>query len=84
MDQSNVHKRIKALLRKARLPDQRFHDLRHCAASLLIAQGTPERVAMDILGHSQISTTMNLYAHICPAAHQGAADLMDKILVGNA
>jgi len=39
------------------------------------------RVVMDVLGHSQIATTADLYGHFFPAAHQDAADLMDRILV---
>ena len=77
---SNVLKRFKLLLTDAGLPQQRFHDLRHCAASLLIAQAVSVKVVADILGHSQLATTSDLYAHIFPAAHQDAADLMDGIL----
>jgi integrase len=84
LEPSNVLKRFKALLRAAGLPEQRFHALRHCAASLLIAQGVPVKVVADILGHSQLATTSDLYAHIFPAAHQDAAELMDRILTANA
>lgn len=80
LEPSNVLKRFKGLLRAAGLPEQRFHDLRHCAASLLIAQRVPVKVVADILGHSQLATTSDLYAHIFPAAHREAADLMDRIL----
>ena len=59
---------------------QRFHDLRHCAASRLIEQGVPVKVVADILGNSQLAANSDLYAHIFPAAHQDAADLMDGIL----
>ena len=62
------------------MPGRRFHDLRHCAASLLVAQGVPPRVVMDILGHTQIATTMDLSSHVMPAAHPEAAVLMDDIL----
>lgn len=82
LEPSNVLKRFKALLRDAGLPQQRFHDLRHCAASLLIAQGVHVKVVADILGHAQLATTSDLYAHIFPAAHRDAADLMDAILSG--
>ena len=64
----------------AKLTEQRFHDLRHLAASQLIAQGVPVKVVADILGHSQLATTSDLYGHIFPAAHSDAADLMDRIL----
>ena len=53
-------------LSQAKLPPQRFHDLRHAAASLLLAQGVNPRVAMEILGHSQISLTLNTYSHVMP------------------
>lgn len=77
---SNVLKRFKRLLVVGGLPAQRVHDLRHCAASLLLAQGIPPRVVMDMIGHSQIATTLDLYSHVMPAAHREAAELMDRIL----
>jgi integrase len=45
-----------------------------------MAQGVAVKVVADILGHSQLATTSDLYAHIFPAAHRDAADLMDEIL----
>ena len=73
-------KQFKRTLGRANLPPQRFHDLRHAAASLLLAQGVPARVVMDILGHTQMATTMDLYSRVMPAAHRDAADLMDRLL----
>lgn len=67
-------------LKNAGLPRSRFYDLRHSCASLLLAQGVPARTVMDILGHSQISLTMNTYAHVMPAMKQDAMDLMESIL----
>ncbi|HVA24967.1 MAG TPA: tyrosine-type recombinase/integrase [Chloroflexota bacterium] len=55
---SAVTKGFQRLLRLAGLPRQRFHDLRHACASLLLAQGVQPRVAMELLGHSQLNTTM--------------------------
>jgi integrase len=59
-----------------------FHDLRHGAASLLLAQGASMRVVMEQLGHSQIALTMNTYAHIAPALMRDAADRLDRALGG--
>ena len=73
-------KQFKAILVRAGLPKQRFHGLRHCAASLMRAQGVPMRVVIDVLGHSQMATTADLYSHVMPAAHREAADLMDRML----
>src|SRR3978361_576272 len=58
----------------------RFHDLRHTCASLLLAQGVPPRVVMEVLGHSQLSITMNLYSHVMPSALREAADAIDRLL----
>ena len=60
----------------------RYHDLRHGAASLMAAQGVPARVAMEILGHSQISTTMNVYAHVAPELGRDAAERIGATLWG--
>ena len=59
VDPLNDYREFKKLLGKAGLPPVRLHDLRHTAASLLVAQGVPPRVVMEILGHSQIALTMN-------------------------
>jgi len=68
------------LLEKAGLPKMRFHDLRHSCATLLLAQGVSPRVVMDVLGHSQISLTMNTYAYVLPEMRQHAADRMNDLL----
>jgi len=64
----------------AMLPPIRFHDLRHTAASLLLAQGVAGRTIMETLGHSQISLTMDTYSHLMPALQADAAAKMDAIL----
>ena len=58
----------------------RFHDLRRTCASLLLAQGVSPRVVMDVLGHSQLSITVDLYSHVMPSALRHAADAMDRAL----
>lgn len=78
----NVSRAFKDLLGRAGLPKIRFHDLRHSAATLMLAQGVSPRVIMETLGHSQIGMTMNLYAHVMPSMQRDAADLMDAMLGG--
>ena len=80
IDKSGLHKDFKAILRTAGLPDIRYHDLRHTAATLLLAQGVDPRTIMETLGHSQISLTLNTYAHVMPALQRDAAAKMDEIL----
>ncbi len=80
LDGSVVTHQFQRLLAKAGLSRMRFHDLRHCAATLMAAQGVPVRVAMDTLGHSQIATTMEIYTHVLPEQQEDAADAIDAAL----
>lgn len=76
-----LHREYKRMLKAAGLPTNvRFHDLRHTAASLLLAQGVHLRVIMELLGHSSISLTANTYSHVMPAAMRDVADKMEAIL----
>ena len=58
----------------------RFHDLRHGAATLWLAQGADLRTIMQALGHSQISLTANTYTHVSTALLRQVADRMDAAL----
>jgi integrase len=78
----NVTKRFQRQLAAAGLPRLRFHDLRHSCATLLLVQGVPARVIMEILGHSSIALTMNTYSHVMPSLKRDAADAMDRVLSG--
>jgi len=83
LDPHSLHDDFKRLLDRAGLSDMRFHDLRHSAASLMLAQGIPLRSIQDILGHSSIALTANLYAHVGDQLRREAADAMDAILAGS-
>jgi integrase len=76
----NATRSFKRVLVRAGLPEIRFHDLRHSCATLLLVQGMSARVVMEILGHSQISVTMNTYSHVSLALQQEAAARMDALL----
>lgn len=97
IDHRNDTRAFKALLIKARIrcdgifkpdgsveviPRVRLHDLRHPAATLLLAQGVAARVVMEVLGHSQIGVTMNIYGHVMPPQLAQAAKAMDSALWG--
>jgi integrase len=77
---SAVTHRFQDQLRTAGLPVRSFHELRHGAASLLLAQGATMRTVMEQLGHSQINLTMNTYAHIVPEILRDAADKLNEAL----
>lgn len=73
---------FKRLLHQASLPDIRFHDLRHTAATLLLAQGVHPRIVMETLGHSTIAMSMNVYSHPLAELQTAAAKGMDNMLKG--
>jgi integrase len=76
----NDYRSFREIIRQAGLRTVRLHDLRHTAASVLLAQGVPARVVMEILGHSQISVTLNTYAHVAPDIARDAADRIEGAL----
>jgi integrase len=80
LDGITITRRFQRILADAGLPRQRFHDLRHACASLLLAQGVPARVVMETLGHSEISLTLNTYSHVMPSVGREAAERMDQLL----
>jgi integrase len=82
LDPANVLKHFKELLAKAELPDIRFHDLRHTAASLMLQQGVHPKVVQERLGHSTVSLTLDVYSHVVPSLQRDAADIMDAALDG--
>ena len=70
------------LLNKAGLPQVRLHALRHGAATLLLAEGTPVKVVSEMLGHADISTTLRIYQHVLPSMQEQAANTMDRLFAG--
>ena len=58
----------------------RFHDLRHSCASLLLKKGVPMKQIQEWLGHSDISTTANIYAHLDAQSKKLSAETMEKAL----
>jgi integrase len=80
LDGITVLRRFQRLLKEAGLRKQRFHDLRHAAASFMLAGEVPLRVIMETLGHSDIRLTANTYSHLAPALARESADRMDMVL----
>jgi integrase len=56
----------------------RFHDIRHTHATQLLADGVHPKVAQERLGHSTITTTMDLYSHVTDTMQADAATRLDK------
>jgi integrase len=83
LDPRGDHRAWRCLLRAAGVRQARLHDARHIAASLLLQQGVPARVAMQILGHSQVTLTLGTYSHVVPELAQAAAQRVGAALWAN-
>jgi integrase len=81
LDHSNLSKDFKESLKRAGLPEIRFHDLRHTSASLMLMQGVNPKIVQERLGHSDISLTLNTYSHVMPSMQESAAEKLDELLV---
>jgi integrase len=74
LDPANFQRKsFKPLLRAARCPNVRFHDLRHTVATLLLERGVHPKVVSELLGHASVATTMNVYQHVDARLMRGAA-----------
>jgi integrase len=80
LSQNIVTKAWRAALLRAELPAVRFHDARHSAATILLQRGMSARMVADLLGHANVTTTLNLYAHSTPTQHQQAAAILGEFL----
>ncbi|MGW2789511.1 tyrosine-type recombinase/integrase [Streptomyces sp. NPDC001251] len=76
----NVHRSFVRVSAAAGLRVVRLHDARHGCATLLTAAGVAPRVVMEILGHSQISLTMDVYTHVVQDTQREAISHMDRLL----
>jgi integrase len=80
----------RALVTKAGLPHTRFHDLRSTAATLLLGRGAPVnwgapvKVVSEMLGHANVSITLNMHGYVLPHRQPQAAQTMHTILTGEA
>jgi integrase len=71
------------LLKRAGLPRMRFHDLRHSAATFLLSMGVHPKIVSEMLGHSQIGITLDLYSHVTATMQHQAASALDGLLAVN-
>ncbi|MEU3477147.1 tyrosine-type recombinase/integrase [Streptomyces sp. NPDC033754] len=76
----NLYRSFTRVAKNAGLRVIRLHDARHGTATLLTAAGVAPRVVMEILGHSQIAVTMNVYAHVVQDTQREAVSHMDRLL----
>jgi integrase len=79
----DLFRKFKSIISSAGLPNIRFHDLRHTAATLMLQCGVHPKVVQERLGHSSISLTLDLYSHVLPVMQIEAANKIDELLKQN-
>jgi integrase len=78
---SNLRNRsFKPLLERAKLRPIRFHDLRHTCATLLLSKDVNPKIVSEMLGHSSISLTLDIYSHLLPDMQEKAAKALEEAL----
>jgi len=77
----NLLRDFRILLKDAGLPQIRFHDLRHTAATLMLNNSVPVIVVSRRLGHAKASITLDVYGHLIPSMQAEAAELMDELVM---
>ncbi|MFD7450657.1 tyrosine-type recombinase/integrase [Kitasatospora sp. NPDC059827] len=80
MEPATLTRHFNALLRRARLRQIRFHDLRHSTATLFLGQGVELVVIKELLGHAHIGVTATVYAHVRLRLQRDAIDLLGNAL----
>lgn len=76
----HVWSRWRRLLERAGVPLVRPHDARHTVATLLLSSGVHPKVVSDMLGHSSVALTLDIYSHATPTMHREAARVLDGLL----
>jgi integrase len=71
---------FKPLLKRAKLPPIRVHDLRHTCATILLMTGKHPKYVQELLGHASINITLDTYSHVIEGMDGGLADAMDDAL----
>jgi len=81
LDERGVLRRFQdRILKKAGVPKMRIHDLRHSAVAILLAQGVNARAISELLGHSSVAFTLQVYGHLMEETRRETANKMDAAL----
>lgn len=78
-----MKKSFHTALRRAKIQDFHFHDLRHCFASHLVMAGIDLTTIKELLGHKTLTMTLR-YAHLAPTHKVNAVNVLDSIINKNA
>ena len=76
---NTMGEKLDRLLVQAGFPHMRFHDLRHSAATILLAAGVHPKIVQERLGHSSVAITLDVYSHVLPSMQQETAKKIDDL-----
>jgi integrase len=79
-DPRNAFRALKVAAARAGVLDVGLHTLRHSAASVMLSHGVPLKVVSEILGHSSIAITGDVYGHVAPDVSRDALDILGAVL----
>ena len=82
LNPQNVSQRFEKLVARSDLPTLRLHDLRHTAASVALAEGVPLKVVSEMLGHSSVAITADVYQHVDGKMQDDAAARIGAAILG--
>ena len=68
------------ILKQAEIRHRKFHALRHTVGTRMMALGVNPKIVAEMLGHSNVTITLNLYSHVSPTMQDDAAARMDAVL----
>lgn len=82
IDSNRLSREFARIVKGAGLPPATLHSLRHCQASLMLADGASIKTISERLGHSKASLTLDVYSHLLPTIQAEAAQTLEKRLAG--
>ena len=77
----HLSKKFRSICKELGLPKIRFHDLRHSVATILLEKGFNIKQVSEILGHSNISTTSNIYMHVSKESVSSMVETMSEAIL---
>ncbi len=81
MDPGTLTHNFARIAQRAGLPGTRFHNLRHTFASLMLLAGIHPKVVSEMLGHSSVAFTLDVYSHVVPGLQEAAGKRLDEVLL---
>ena len=79
IDPKKVPRNFKSVLKSANIRDIKYHSLRHTYATRLFEAGVPIKTVQALLGHKDMTTTMNIYTHVMPEQKTQAVDKINSL-----